>query len=146
MALHRRATPADIPRLIEIRGAVQENRLLNSGSVSLADYEWFVEQNRVWVAVDQGLIVGFSASDNRDGSIWALFLDPASQGQGLGAALLTLACNDLARDGLTTARLTTDPGTRAERLYRKLGWQDCGLEANGERRFERQLSELATPA
>lgn len=146
MTLHRRASPSDIPRLIDIRSTVRENRLSDPASVTPADYEWFVDQRRVWVAEHQGAVVGFSASDPRDGSIWALFLDPASQGLGLGAALLTRACEDLARDGHATARLTTDPGTRAERLYRRLGWQDCGLEADGERRFERALTQTAAPA
>jgi ribosomal protein S18 acetylase RimI-like enzyme len=146
MTVHRRASPSDIPRLIDIRSAVQENRLANPASVTPADYAWFVDQRRVWVGEANGEILGFSASDHRDGSIWALFLDPASQGLGLGAVLLTRACEDLARDGHATARLTTDPGTRAERLYRRLGWQDCGLEADGERRFERALTQTPAPA
>ncbi|MGL6210541.1 MAG: GNAT family N-acetyltransferase [Paracoccaceae bacterium] len=145
MKLTRRATQADIPRLIEIRGAVRENRLSDLSSVTPADYEWFVAQGRVWVADRKGKTLGFSASDPRDGTIWALFVDPAHQGMGLGAALLNLACADLARDGFATARLTTDPGTRAVRLYRRLGWQDHGLDPDGEVTFERALQAVAAP-
>ena len=135
----RRATPEDIPRLIEIRGAVQENRLSDPASVTRQDYERFVRQGRVWVAEVSGRIAGFSASDPGDGTIWALFVDPGHQGAGLGAALLDRACADLAQDGCATARLSTDPGTRAERLYRRLGWVDRGPGPDGEVAFERQL-------
>ena len=135
----RRATPADIPRLMAIRGAVQENRLSDPGSVTRADYDWFVDRGRVWVAEQQGRVAGFSAADDRDGTIWALFIDPADQGNGLASGLLDRACTDLANSGHTVARLTTDPGTKADRLYRKLGWVDLGLGADGEVQFERTL-------
>lgn len=135
----RRATPADIPRLIEIRGAVRENRLSDPGSVTMVDYERFVAQGWVWVAQGAGRIEGFSAADGNRGTIWALFVAPAAQGGGLGAALLDRVCADLARSGFATARLTTDPGTRADRFYRRQGWRDLGLDADGEVQFERSL-------
>lgn len=139
MADLRRATPADIPRLMEIRFAVQENRLADPTSVTAADCAGFIARNLVWVAQEPGRIIGFSASDDRDGTIWALFIDPPDQGRGLGAGLLTLACADLAAKGFTTARLTTDPGTRADRFYRRHGWLALGMGEDGELRFEKAL-------
>lgn len=133
--LYRRALAADIARIMEIRFAVKENRLSDPGSVTVADCERFVQKGRTWVCEEGDVIVGFSASDERDGTIWALFLDPAWQGRGFGPALLDRACADLRADGFRTARLTTDPGTRAERLYRKLGWEDHGIREDGEVRF-----------
>ncbi len=50
MPIFDRATCADIPRLIEIRGAVLENRLSDPTSVTPDDYFRFVSQNRVWIA------------------------------------------------------------------------------------------------
>lgn len=120
---------------MEIRFLVQENRLSDPGSVTAADCERFVDKGRFWVCEVGDTIVGFSASDERDGTIWALFLDPAWQGQGIGPALLNRACDDLHADGYRTARLTTDPGTRAERMYRRMGWQDHGIGEDGEMRF-----------
>jgi GNAT superfamily N-acetyltransferase len=135
----RRATVADIARLAEIRGAVRENRLSDPGSVTQADYDRFVGGGRVWVCDVDGRIAGFSASDGHDGSIWALFVDPDCQGQGIGARLLHHACADLRAEGHGRAVLTTDPGTRADRLYRRLGWTDLGIGEDGEVRFARAL-------
>jgi ribosomal protein S18 acetylase RimI-like enzyme len=135
----RRAVPADIDGLIVIRGAVQENRLRDPASVTRDDYGWFVRNNRVWLAGAETRVFGFSASDPRDGTIWALFVDPASEGFGLGTKLLAKACADLKADGFPEVRLFTDPGTKAARLYRKLGWQEVGLSADAEMEFVRKL-------
>ncbi len=136
MRQERRAEPADIDRLMDIRAAVSENRLSDPLSVTRADYDRFVAQGRVWVGEADGRIVGFSASDERDGSIWALFVDPGHAGLGIGTSLLRRACEDLKADGYGNIRLTTEPGTRADRLYRKLGWRDMGRSSSGEVVFE----------
>jgi ribosomal protein S18 acetylase RimI-like enzyme len=135
----RRATVSDIDQLIRIRGAVSENRLRDPASVTRADYEWFIAGVRVWLAEINGQVAGFSAGDPRDGTIWALFVDPAQEGAGFGALLLAKACEDLQADGHGTLRLYTDPGTKAARLYRKLGWQEAGLTPDGEMEFVRDL-------
>ena len=124
---------------MEIRFAVQENRLSDPTAVTAADCEDFVLRGLFWVAKMQGQIVGFAAADDRNGTIWALFIDPLDQGRGIGAGLLTLVCNDLAVKGHQIARLTTDPGTRADRFYRREGWIDRGLNENNELQFERAL-------
>ena len=131
----RRALPQDIDQMIRIRGAVRENRLRDPASVSRADYDWFVAQERIWLADLDGQIAGFAAGDPRDGTIWALFVDPGQEGAGLGAALLAKVCEDLAADGHATLRLSTDPGTKAARLYARLGWEEQGLLADGEMEF-----------
>lgn len=114
-----RATLADTTRLMEIRFAVQENRLADPTSVTAADCAAFTSRDLVWVAEAQGRIVGFSASNDLDGTIGALFIDPTDQCRGLGAGLLAPACADLAAKGFAIARLPTDPGTRADRFYRR---------------------------
>ena len=131
----RRAGPQDIDELIRIRGAVQENRLRDPGSVTREDYVWFVSRGLVWLAEVEARIAGFSAGDPRDGTIWALFVDPICEGQGLGARLLAKACEDLKAQGHSMLRLSTDPGTRAARLYRTLGWEEQGLSPDGELAF-----------
>ena len=131
----RRALPQDIDQMIRIRGAVRENRLRDPASVSRADYDWFVAQERIWLADLDGQIAGFAAGDPRDGTIWALFVDPGQEGAGLGAALLAKVCEDLAADGHATLRLSTDPGTKAARLFARLGWEEQGLLADGEMEF-----------
>jgi ribosomal protein S18 acetylase RimI-like enzyme len=136
MTNERRATASDIDRLMEIRSAVRENRLSNPLSVTRTDYDRFVGEGRVWVSEVHRTVVGFSASDERDGTIWALFVDPAYQGAGVGPVLLSKACLDLKNDGYKAVRLTTQVGTIAEKLYRKLGWIDVGISGSGEVQFE----------
>src|SRR5215469_9909165 len=90
----RRATYADVPRIMEIRGAVRENRLFDPNSVTAADVKAFIDRAGMWIwADDAGPVQGFSAGDPHDGSIWALFVDPEHEGRGIGRALLALACN-----------------------------------------------------
>src|SRR5262245_34634368 len=51
----RKAIPSEIPRLIEIRGAVRENRLSDPSRVTLADYSWHIAHAPVYVWEDAGL-------------------------------------------------------------------------------------------
>lgn len=48
-----------------------------------------------WVWEEDGHIHGFSAADVRDGTIFALFVDPASEGRGIGRALVEAALDRL---------------------------------------------------
>jgi GNAT superfamily N-acetyltransferase len=139
MSQERRAAFADIGRLMDIRGAVAENRLSDPTSVTPADYRDFVRRGRVWVCSAVDRIAGFSASDDRDGTIWALFVDPAHHRQGIGSGLLAHACDDLRRDSHAEVTLSTTPGTAAELLYRRLGWAEAGIAPNGEVRFRLAL-------
>jgi GNAT superfamily N-acetyltransferase len=123
----------------EIRFAVQENRLADPTLVTDEDYAWFEEYPGIWVWDESGQILGFSASDTRDGTIWALFVDPASERRGIGRALFDEACDTLRRSGHRTAMLTTDPGTRAERFYRAAGWKAVGTSSRGELIFRAVL-------
>jgi GNAT superfamily N-acetyltransferase len=135
----RLATVADIPRLMEIRGSVRENRLADPGRVTLADYHWHIAHAPVHVWDDDGVIKGLSAGDPRDGSIWGLFVDPAFEGRGIGQALIEAACRSVALAGHRAARLSTDPGTRAERFYLQNGWLPAGYTERGEVIFTKEL-------
>jgi GNAT superfamily N-acetyltransferase len=124
---------------MEIRAAVQENRLADRSRVTEADYACRVAAGRVWVSESSGRIVGFAAGDPCEGTIWALFVLPEAEGSGHGSALLDATCADLAAAGCRTAMLTTDQGTRAERFYRHRGWRETGRVGLAELRFEREL-------
>jgi GNAT superfamily N-acetyltransferase len=134
----RRATVDDIARLVEIRSSVRENRLGDPSRVTLADYHWHVAHAPVFVFTARG-VQGFSAGDPRDGSIWALFVDPAFEGRGAGQALILAACNALAAAGHRAARLSTEAGTRAERFYVRNGWVAGGYTERGEIIFSKAL-------
>lgn len=135
----RKAAREDIPRLFEIRAAVQENQLGDPSKVTVALCEWFIENAAFWVWTANGRIQGFSAGDPRDGSIFALFVDPAYEGRGIGRALLPLACETLRSAGHQTATLTTEPYTRAERFYRRNGWTEIGRQEDGQIIFRKEI-------
>lgn len=122
----RKASSTDIPRLMEIRNGVRENVLRDPSRVTIADYHWFIDNPGIFVWVDGGRIAGFSAADPRDGSIWALFVGADHEGRGIARALFERACAVLVAAGCRRIWLTTSPGTRAERFYRKAGWQVTG--------------------
>jgi GNAT superfamily N-acetyltransferase len=136
----RLATRADIPRLMEIRTAVWENRLSDPSRVTLADYHWFIDHAGVHVWDEGGFIKGLSAGDPRDGSIWALFVGPAFEGFGIGQALIGESCKSLVAAGHRFATLSTAPGTRAEQFYLRNGWTANGLDDRGEMRFSKILA------
>lgn len=91
-------------------------------------YEDFLERDgRGWVAQVDGVTVAFCYANRIDGSIWALFVDPAHEGQGLAKQLLTLATAWLFEQGFAEITLSTGAGTRADRFYTRQGWdrQSC---------------------
>ena len=101
---------------MEIRAAVRENKLRDPSRVTVEDVYWFIDNPGIFVWEEDGGIVGFSAADQRNGSIFALFVDEAYEGRGIGRVLFERACNVLIDAGCPRMWLTTWPGTRAERF------------------------------
>jgi GNAT superfamily N-acetyltransferase len=128
----RRARPEDHPRVTEIRNGVTENVLRTPGRVTIEIYRWFQDNPGVWLWEENGKVLGFSAADTRDGTIWALFIDPAHERRGIGRKLFEKACNVLRQDGHKTATLDTDPGTRAAGFYNAAGWKVIGTSPRDE--------------
>jgi GNAT superfamily N-acetyltransferase len=91
------------------------------------------------VLVNQGVITGFvTTSRSRDedlakfGELCALYVDPASWGNGFGVALAAKARVQLLSLGFEDALLWVLRGnTRAESFYRKDGW-----DADGRKRTD----------
>ena len=128
----RRARLDERPRITEIRLSVRENRLRDPSRVTDADSRWFNDDPGIWVWEEDGRVLGFSAADTRDGTIWALFVDPAHEGRGIGRNLLARACAVLRVAGHRTATLGTEPGSRADRFYRRAGWTPLHIDRHGE--------------
>ncbi len=137
----REATHADILKMKLIRDNVRENSLV-SGSIEIVDYEQalFVD-GKGWVCVHRGDIVGFSCGRLEQSDIWALFVDELHEGRGIGNKLMELAEVWMFWNGCGEIRLTTEAGTRAERLYRRRGWRDHGLLPSGEIDFRLNLRD-----
>ena len=112
---------------------------MDPSRVTDADYQWFSDNPGIWVWEQDGRILGFSAADTRDGTIWALFIDPDHEGRGIGRALLVKACDVLRQAGHRTATLGTEPGSRADGFYRQAGWVPLHIDKRGEQILRLEL-------
>lgn len=136
----RRSTEADIPALHRIRLSVRENRLTDPSRLTEADYRPYIKgRGETWQAMIGEEIAGFAALDHTDRSIWALFVDPAFEGNGHGKRLMAKLIDQARALNLPDISLVTSLGTRAENFYRHSGWQADGLTDNGECRLTLKL-------
>lgn len=132
----REALLNDIEAMHRIRVAVKENRLSRPDRITFKDYEDMIMlHGKGWVFETEGQMVGFAFADATKANIWALFVLPGFEGQGIGRSLLATTVKWLFDKGLTKLWLTTEPNTRAAGFYAKVGWVDVGM-ANDEIKFE----------
>lgn len=133
----REATAADIPQIQIVRNSVHENTLSDPGLVTDADCaEYLTQRGKGWVCEVNGQIAGFAIADVVGKNIWALFLRPEYERQGIGRQLHDRMLDWYFGQTPETLWLSTSPGTRAERFYRKAGWQEAGTYGKGEIKFE----------
>ncbi len=137
----RQAVRADVPDIQRVRHSVLENRLTSRVIPDDEVIESIERIGRGWVIEQDARIVGFAIGNAQTGNVWALFVEPQWEGLGGGRLLHDTMLEWLASVGVRRAWLTTGPGTRAERFYERSGWQNCGLQADGELRFERELNQ-----
>jgi GNAT superfamily N-acetyltransferase len=136
----RPAAAGDVPAMHALRLSVRENKLSDPSRVTPADYERRLTQSGAgWVAEVGDSLAGFAIADFASRSIWALFVMPGMEGRGIGRALLHQVTRSLEAAGPGTIHLSTDAGTRAERLYAAAGWIQAGRLPNGELHFVREV-------
>jgi GNAT superfamily N-acetyltransferase len=132
----RVALQSDIPGMHLVRLAVRENRL-TSCVITEKDYLPAIQETgRGWVAEENGVVLGFSVGNKTTGNIWALFVDPNHEGNGIGSQLHGALVTWLFEQGLARLWLGTEPGTRAQRFYEVAGWSFVCILPNGEARYE----------
>ena len=139
----REASGADIAGMFQVRTSVTENsisaeRLERMGVTPASGTGSFEQGVKGWVAEQRCQITAFSIAHQPSASIFALFVLPDYENRGLGRRLLGAASEWLWNNGADLVWLTTQPNTRAARVYERFGWTCSGLEANGELRFERR--------
>jgi GNAT superfamily N-acetyltransferase len=139
--LFREATAADIPGISRVRTAVTENaltleQLAARGVTNKSIAVSFLQHSKGWVAIRGDEIVGFSIGDRTSGSIFALFVLPGHELQGIGARLFDLAVNWLWQNGAARIWLTSDPRSKAARFYERRGWVATGRSERGDMRYE----------
>lgn len=121
--------------MVVVRFSVHENRLSDPGYLTPQMWLDGLEASgnaNSWVCERDGAIVGFSIGRIREADIWALFVDPKFEGQGIGKRLLELATRWMFAAGVSEIELSTTAQTRADDFYRKQGWERGELNDKGE--------------
>lgn len=133
----REATIQDIKQIQHVRNAVKENVLSDPALVSDEDCkEYISERGKGWVCEVNNQIAGFAIADLKEDNIWALFVDPEYEKQGIGFKLHNAMLDWYFSCRKTKVWLSTAPGTRAEIFYRKAGWKHTGMHGKNELKFE----------
>ena len=133
----REATAADIAAMHEIRLSVRENVLSDPRKVTPDHYHRFLgSTGKSWVYVVKEQVVGFAAADSGTGNIWALFVHPDFERQGIGRQLHDTMMNWLFGAGCNRAWLTTQANSRADFFYHRAGWQAIDSMADGDLLYE----------
>lgn len=135
--IFRETKTEDIAQMQFIRNSVQENKLSNPDLVKDADYAEFINgRGKGWVCEEGDKIMGFAFVDMEYNNIWALFVHPQYEGNGIAQQLQKHMLNWYFNQTKVKVWLGTAPNTRAERFYRKSGWTEVGVVNKGETKFE----------
>ena len=135
--IFREARITDIPQLQVVRNLVKENVLSDPALVTNKDCEnYMFGRGKGWVCEVDGSVVGFAIVDLIDHNVWALFVRPGFEGQGIGKKLHDDMLDWYFAQTSVTIWLGTTPGTRAEKFYRTAGWREAGTHGKGEIKFE----------
>jgi len=137
----REATVDDIDNYMLVRMSVKENILSNPALVTRKDNEDYLTQfGKGWVCEIDHRIVGFAIVGLKQHNIWALFVHPDFEGQGIGRQLHDIMLDSYFDQTQEAVWLGTSPNTRAEQFYRKSGWEEIGVHGKGEIKFEMTFS------
>lgn len=80
------------------------------------------------VAILDGQLAGYYSLGDEN-YLWHLYVDPAQQRRGVGAALHDAALAAIAARGFSTAKLdVVEVNEKAMRFYRRHGWSEVGRE------------------
>jgi GNAT superfamily N-acetyltransferase len=141
----REASLTDIPGIQRVRNLVQENKLSDPALVPDKDVEdYLFNRGKGWICEMDSKIVGFSIVSVTDKNVWALFVEPGYDKQGIGKTLHDLMMKWYFDQTNETIWLGTAPGTRAEHFYRRAGWVQNGMHGKGELKFEMTASQWAS--
>ena len=133
----REALLTDIPHMMAVRLAVKENALSDPALITPEDYSAYLsERGKGWVCEMDGKLVGFAIGDLVKNNVWALFVQPGFEGQGIGRELLISLLDWYYSKTSETIWLSSAPNTRAADFYRSFGWKETGQLPNGELKFE----------
>ncbi|MEP7142836.1 MAG: GNAT family N-acetyltransferase [Ferruginibacter sp.] len=135
--IFREAQLNDIAQIQIVRNSVKENSLSNPGLVTDKDCEEFLFiRGKGWVCEIDECVIGFSIVDLKEKNIWALFVHPGHESNGIGNKLHSMMMDWYFEQTKETVWLGTAPGTRAEKFYKYAGWKEIGKHGDKEIKFE----------
>jgi GNAT superfamily N-acetyltransferase len=118
--IFREATIRDIPKIQIVRHSVKENVLSDPGLVTDEDCaDYLVKRGKGWVCEMNQEILGFAIADMKENNIWALFVNPSFEKQGIGRKLHIIMMDWFFSQTQKTCWLGTAPFTRAASFYKK---------------------------
>ena len=137
--IFREMEQRDVCSCIDVRTSVRENHysleeLRQAGITEASVTRMLTTTHKGWVCEMDGHVIGFSMGNRSNGEFWVVAVLPEYEGRGIGRKLIELAVQWLRANGCAEIWLWTSPdvSTRAYALYRKSGWEDCGVQ-NGQR-------------
>jgi GNAT superfamily N-acetyltransferase len=138
----RPAGVADVVAMFRVRTSVKENtlspeELIGLGITPQAIAEAVGSAPCAWVAEVDGEVQGFSMVDLEAACLFAAFVLPEREGQGLGR-LLVEAAETALFERHPVAWLETDAGSRAAGFYQRLGWAFEAGAGGGDVRLVKQ--------
>ncbi|KVP99324.1 acetyltransferase [Burkholderia ubonensis] len=131
---YRRMTERDIGAFYDVRFSVSENRI-HPHQVHLLNRNLLIEKIRQgggWICECHDEAVGICLPVITEKPfITALFVKPSFHGAGIGRELLDRALTWLKEKDVAQVTLVTDPGSRADGFYQRLGWTRGELDEYG---------------
>ena len=119
--IFREAQTTDIPQIQIVRNSVKENVLSDPSVVTDKDCKEFLTiRGKGWVCEVDNTIVGFAIIDLKEKNIWALFVHPEYERNGIGKKLHNIMLKWYFDQYDSTLWLGTAPGTRAESFLQKI--------------------------
>lgn len=139
--LIRPAIVEDIPRIMDIRLTVRENRATRESLAKLGITEesmvpMIEGSHSAYCAEIRQEVIGFGMAELESGEVHALFVLPGHEGLGAGSRLLAALIQDLWNAGHERLTLVTEPNSRAYSFYERQGWTFVGEAARGDVRLE----------
>ncbi|RAZ84960.1 GNAT family N-acetyltransferase [Cereibacter johrii] len=139
--LIRAAETVDVAGIFRVRLSVKENALsaaeLESMGITEDSITAMIKNGPcAWVAVEDSEVIGFSMINSEEGSLFAAFVLPSHEGQGVGRRIVEAAERELFTRH-TVCWLETGRTTRAAQFYRRLGWSNEQDIGDGDIRMEK---------
>jgi hypothetical protein len=136
------AAVGDIPEMMDVRLLAQQNTLRASPEQDAARYRFQLNAGENgWICRVGGFLRGFAIIDTGTRQLSAVFVHPYFKRDGIGRYLHNAAVDRLFAQNNAPIQVVTEPGTDAERFFRKAGWRLVAENEHGDYLYE-LMSEI----